>query len=105
MKTIKRTTISIDSINRIKQPIINKKSLGKLPKNPFKTQIGSREIKVWCPYDEVKDVNNRLTRELRYPQFQTGDIGIKEIIFSNLSNDILQDKTNGYDYYIVLSYL
>ena len=99
MKTIKRTTVSIDSINRIKQPIINKISLGKLPKNPFKTQIGNREIKVWCPYQEIRDNNGRLTRELRYPQFQASDIGVKEIIFTNLRKDISEDKTDGYDYY------
>lgn len=98
-RRLKRTTVNIDSINRIKEPIISKKLLGFLPINPLKSEAGSRDIKVWCPYEELLNTNGSFTGNLRYPQFQSEDIGRKEIIFMNLQKDINDDNVNGYNYY------
>jgi len=98
-RKLRRTTITIDSTNRVKNPQISKKLVGRLPINPFKTQIGSNLIKVWCPYEEILDINGNGTGKLKYIQYQDIDIGRKQLIFSNLKKDISEDKINGYNYY------
>ena len=98
-RKLRRTTITIDSINRIRKPQISKRLVGKLPNNPFKTQIGSKLIKVWCPYEELLDINGDSTKKLKYVQYQNVDIGRTQLIFSNLKKDISEDGVNGYNYY------
>ena len=69
-KKLKRTVINIDSINRVKQPVISTKILGRLNKNPFITQFESGDIKVWSPYEALFSKDGRNTGKLKYPQFQ-----------------------------------